>query len=459
VAYYLHGLWGRETDWTRQGALPAAADSLARLGRPELIVVMPDGDDSWYTTWHALGNGDACRADTARREPAATYCVPWPRYDEYVARDLVARVDSAYRTRGDRAHRAVAGLSMGGYGAVSLALRYPDVFAAAASHSGVLSPLFAGPRPIPDTLGAASVRWAPSVDSLRALYRGYWTTLPLAMGATRRPWWARDPGRAGRRACGASAGPAARLYADVGTGDVLLARNRAFRATMTALGVALEYREWRARTRGRTGGRTSARASRGSGRGWAPRRTSARHSAQVSTGPHAAFDRVGARTLLARPSLDRLGAAPYRSAVASAAYPPEAGDEVSTIPCRRRPVRSTLTRHAARLAQPRAAARWRRTVCHRCTSIRPDDARARRTRAVRAPASATGADRRPGRPRLPAAGQHGATRHTVPDNLPERCRRTARHASRPLRTDTVTCAARRSTEFLPADRPRFLPAL
>jgi enterochelin esterase-like enzyme len=69
VAYYLHGLWGDETNWTRQGRLDAAADSLARLGRPELVVVMPDGDDSWYTTWHTLGTADACRADTTRREP------------------------------------------------------------------------------------------------------------------------------------------------------------------------------------------------------------------------------------------------------------------------------------------------------------------------------------------------------------------------------------------------------
>lgn len=239
VAYYLHGLWGRETDWARLGALPAAADSLARAGRPELIVVMPDGDDSWYTTWNALGNADACRADTTRREPAATYCVPWPHYDEYVARDLVARVDSAYRTRADRAHRAVGGLSMGGYGAVSLALRYPDVFAAAASHSGVLAPLLAGPRPF-----APPARWAPTVDSLRALYRGYWTTLPLAMGRDTAAWWARDPGRLAARLRQQRPRDLPALFVDVGTEDVLLEQNRAFRATLGALGVPVDYAEW-----------------------------------------------------------------------------------------------------------------------------------------------------------------------------------------------------------------------
>jgi S-formylglutathione hydrolase FrmB len=239
VAYYLHGLWGDETNWTRQGALAAAADSLAALGRPELIVVMPDGDDSWYTTWNALGTAEGCRADTTRREPAASYCVPWPRYDEYVARDLVARVDSGYRTRAARAHRAIAGLSMGGYGAVSLALRYPEVFAAAASHSGVLAPLLAGPRPY-----AAPARWAPSVDSLRALYRGYWTTLPLALGRDTAAWWARDPARLAARVRRERPALLPALFADVGTDDSLLGQNRAFRDELAALGVPVAYAEW-----------------------------------------------------------------------------------------------------------------------------------------------------------------------------------------------------------------------
>jgi S-formylglutathione hydrolase FrmB len=264
VAYYLHGLWGNETNWTRQGRLDAAADSLARLGRPELVVVMPDGDDSWYTTWHTLGTADACRADTTRREPAATYCVPWARYDEYLARDLVARVDSAYRTRADRGHRGVAGLSMGGYGAVTLALRYPDVFAAAVSHSGVLAPLFAGPRPY-----AAPARWAPSVDSLRTLYRGYWTTLPLALGRDTAAWWARDPGRLAARLRATAAAPDARgpgvpaLFVDVGTEDGLLGQNRAFRDALGTLGVPVAYAE-------RPGGHTWAywRAHVGDGLAW-----------------------------------------------------------------------------------------------------------------------------------------------------------------------------------------------
>jgi S-formylglutathione hydrolase FrmB len=165
--------------------------------------------------------------------------VPWARYDEYLARDLVARVDSAYRTRADRGHRGVAGLSMGGYGAVTLALRYPDVFAAAASHSGVLAPLFTGPRPY-----VAPARWAPNVDSLRVAYRGYWTSLPLAMGRDTAGWWARDPARLAARVRRERPALLPALFADVGVDDTLLSQNRAFRDALAGLGVPLAYAEW-----------------------------------------------------------------------------------------------------------------------------------------------------------------------------------------------------------------------
>src|SRR5437899_3240900 len=51
VAYYLHGLSGTETDWLSKGSIDAVADSLFARGTPETIIVLPDGDDGWYTTW------------------------------------------------------------------------------------------------------------------------------------------------------------------------------------------------------------------------------------------------------------------------------------------------------------------------------------------------------------------------------------------------------------------------
>ena len=239
VAYYLHGAWGAEGDWVAQGHIDRAMDSLVAAGLPEMLLVLPDGDDGWYTTWNALNNTAACRADTARREPATTYCVPWPKYDEYIARELVAHIDSAYRTVARRGHRGIAGLSMGGYGAVSLALRYPDVFVAAASHSGVLSPRYAGPTPY-----ATPTRYATTVDATRARYwPALWALMLPAFGRDTVGWHARDPATYARKLVASGARPPA-LFVDVGRDDPFLEQNRAFRADLSALGIPMRYTEW-----------------------------------------------------------------------------------------------------------------------------------------------------------------------------------------------------------------------
>jgi enterochelin esterase-like enzyme len=244
VAYYLHGAWGDEWDWARKGRLPQVMDSLVAAGGPEMIVVMPDGDDGWYTTWNTLPSLDACRRDTTRRERAESYCVPWTRYDDYVARDLVAHVDSTYRTMAAREHRAVAGLSMGGYGAVTLALAYPEVWSAAASHSGVLSPAFVGPRPFPRR-GAVRVRYARSAAELDRSWGGLWRLMEPAFGRDTAAWWARDPARRAARLLRERPALMPALFVDVGRGDdLVIDHNRAAHHALTRLGVAHDYREW-----------------------------------------------------------------------------------------------------------------------------------------------------------------------------------------------------------------------
>ena len=241
VAYYLHGASGSEADWSTQGRLGATMDSLVGAGMPEMIVVMPDGDDGWYTTWNALGNFTECNRTPPKKESPADYCVPWPKYDDYIARDVVAHVDSTYRTIADRAHRGIAGLSMGGYGAVSLALGYPDVFSAAASHSGVLAPLLG----IPHDSVPAPARDAVDIDEVRARWPQWlWPSLNLAFGGRDMfGWWARDPVRIAMRATDGGR-PLPPLLVDVGTGDPFLAENREFVAGARALGETVEYHEW-----------------------------------------------------------------------------------------------------------------------------------------------------------------------------------------------------------------------
>ena len=141
VFYYLHGLTGNETNWTKHGKLDETADKLGL----QAIVVMPDGDDGFYVDAVAGADYDydACMKDGsglfAPMDPKwlPKTCVRHRAYETYIVDDLVADVDAHYRTITSRDGRAIAGLSMGGFGALELAMRHQDRFAAAASHSGV----------------------------------------------------------------------------------------------------------------------------------------------------------------------------------------------------------------------------------------------------------------------------------------------------------------------------------
>jgi S-formylglutathione hydrolase FrmB len=107
--YLLHGLSDDHTAWRRRSRIEWYARQWP------LIVVMPDGGRNFYTD-----NEDG------------------PPYAEFFARELPAFVERTFPARTDRGGRCVGGLSMGGYGAMRLALGYPDRFASANSHSGAL---------------------------------------------------------------------------------------------------------------------------------------------------------------------------------------------------------------------------------------------------------------------------------------------------------------------------------
>lgn len=238
VALYLHGYSGNEGNWLARGDLAAtAARERAATGR-ELIVVMPDGDDSWYTTWNTLGDYPRCRREFVARpgDTADSYCVPWPHYDDYIARDVVRAVDSTYRTKASAATRGIAGLSMGGYGAIALALRYPDVFGAAASHSGTVSPMFRGAF-----AKTGAPQYADSVDELGRVWQAnLFASLLPAFGRDTIAWAARDPARL----AAALHTHAPALFLDVGVDDVFLGQNRALHWELERMQIAHEYHEW-----------------------------------------------------------------------------------------------------------------------------------------------------------------------------------------------------------------------
>jgi enterochelin esterase-like enzyme len=125
--YLLHGVGGDAgvgvEEWLGY-ALTEDLDRMLAAGLIEpLIVVLPNGEQSYWIN-HADGG---------------------PRWADFVAFDLVDHVDATFRTEPARERRAIGGLSMGGHGALQLALNHPDRFAIAGAHSPTLRPFETSP--------------------------------------------------------------------------------------------------------------------------------------------------------------------------------------------------------------------------------------------------------------------------------------------------------------------------
>ncbi len=196
VLYLLHGLGGNPRQWINLGAREQAA----RYG---LIIVMADGRDSFYT--------DSASAPTEK-------------FESYFVRELVPDVDRRFRTLATREGRAVGGLSMGGYGALKYGVKYPEMFAVAASMSGAIAvsswrkaeDLPASLRPLlVNIFGAPDSPTHTANDLFRLL-----TAMP-AERIAQLPF----------------------LYLDCGTEDFLFESNRQFARLLNERKIKHEYRE------------------------------------------------------------------------------------------------------------------------------------------------------------------------------------------------------------------------
>jgi len=111
--FLLHGLYGSYEDWTKRTKLEQYSAAT------EYIIAMPDADNSWYSNW---------------------YKDPQNKFGDYLVQDFVPEIEKHYRVAPGRENRVIAGLSMGGYGALKIGLLHPDMFRIAASFSGALNP-------------------------------------------------------------------------------------------------------------------------------------------------------------------------------------------------------------------------------------------------------------------------------------------------------------------------------
>jgi S-formylglutathione hydrolase FrmB len=190
VFYLLHGLSDDHSAWMRRSSVERYASQYP------FIVVMPDGGRGFYL--------DAIEGFA---------------YETAIARDLVNLIDTKFQTIASREGRCVGGLSMGGYGALHFALKFPDMFASANSHSGALG------------FARDQARWADSpvraeieriigVDSQGSDFDLYALSEKADMASL----------------------PA--LLIDCGTEDFLLEENRTFHHHLEKIGVPHEYQEY-----------------------------------------------------------------------------------------------------------------------------------------------------------------------------------------------------------------------
>lgn len=123
VLYMLHGMGGSHEEWRAFGIFDAAERLIRSREIAPLIIVLPQGDRSYW-----VDHADASGA-----------------WGSYTAKDLVADVDTRYRTIAGPTGRAIGGVSMGAHGALQLALNHPDTFAVVGAHSIALRRLSQAP--------------------------------------------------------------------------------------------------------------------------------------------------------------------------------------------------------------------------------------------------------------------------------------------------------------------------
>jgi len=117
ILYLLHGLGGNETDWVIKGRVKQIADSLIIKGliKP-MVIVMPDAEATYY-----MNQNDG------------KY-----QFEDYFFNELMPYVEKNYRITGSRETRYIAGLSMGGFGALLYSLRHPELFSICGAMSAAI---------------------------------------------------------------------------------------------------------------------------------------------------------------------------------------------------------------------------------------------------------------------------------------------------------------------------------
>lgn len=118
VLYLLHGGFGHYRDWIEKAPDKELLHNLS--DKYNVIIVLPEGEVFSYYIDSPIQKGS--------------------QFESYIIKDVIPKIDQTYRTNRSNRARTISGLSMGGYGALYLSAKHPDLFCAAGSMSGALNP-------------------------------------------------------------------------------------------------------------------------------------------------------------------------------------------------------------------------------------------------------------------------------------------------------------------------------
>ena len=117
VTYLLHGYGDSDDGWIQFGEINRLADAAIKQGKiAPMIIVTPDGFKSFYMN----------AADGSMN------------YEDFFIKELIPHIEKTFKAKTDKRFRGIAGLSMGGYGSLLYALKYPNLFVAAAPLSAAI---------------------------------------------------------------------------------------------------------------------------------------------------------------------------------------------------------------------------------------------------------------------------------------------------------------------------------
>ena len=117
VLYFLHGMFENEMRWSTRGQTDLLLDRMIAEGKiGEFIVAIPFGGTSFYTNTR----------DGSEK------------WEDMIVTEFLPMIEMTYRVQAARATRGISGTSMGGYGALKIAMKHPDIFGSVSAHSAVL---------------------------------------------------------------------------------------------------------------------------------------------------------------------------------------------------------------------------------------------------------------------------------------------------------------------------------